>query len=253
VMFVEESFRGIGARRGKPEVNSYIDPLSASEPEPVGRAAAGQAPQHNSAKQDSVREANIDHVESVPPASWSRSAWPTPATMQCNSNDEPDANNDGGADEAADNYKPLTEVGRGSGRTQVLQEHDIRLGHPGINETNFGNGQPRAELWAAARLARVRKPVIRHTDGPGLVATSEVRAPGGPFIIALGAGPRRAGDLITELASMSGAPVSIVLIDPAIGGASHDLSNESVVSNLIHLAAGQDCVAVIASPPRRSF
>ncbi len=36
------------------------------------------------------------------------------------------------------------------------------------------------------------------------------------------------GDLVTQLASMSGAPVSIVLIDPAIGGASHDLSNESV-------------------------
>ena len=61
------------------------------------------------------------------------------------------------------------------------------------------------------------------------------------------------GDLITQLASMSGAPVSIVLIDPTIGGASHDLSNESVVSNLVNLAARQDCVAVIASPPRQSF
>ena len=52
---------------------------------------------------------------------------------------------------------------------------------------------------------------------------------------------------------MSGAPVSIVLIDPAIGGASHDLSNESVVSNLVNLAARQDCIAVIASPSRQSF
>ena len=52
---------------------------------------------------------------------------------------------------------------------------------------------------------------------------------------------------------MSGAPVSIVLIVPAIGGASHDLSNESVVSNLINLAARQDCAAVVASPPRQSF
>ena len=86
-----------------------------------------------------------------------------------------------------------------------------------------------------------------------MVATSEVRAPGGPFIIALGAGSRRAGDLVTQLASKSGATVSIVLIDPAIGGASHDLSNESVVSNLINLAARQDCVAVIASPPCQSF
>ncbi len=33
VMFVEEFFPGIGARRGEPEVNAYIDPLSASEPE----------------------------------------------------------------------------------------------------------------------------------------------------------------------------------------------------------------------------
>ena len=72
VMFVEGSFPGIGARRGEPEVNAYIDPLSASEPEPVGRAAAGYVPQHNPAEHDSVREANVDHAESVPPASWSR-------------------------------------------------------------------------------------------------------------------------------------------------------------------------------------
>ena len=52
---------------------------------------------------------------------------------------------------------------------------------------------------------------------------------------------------------MSGAPVSIVLIDPTIGGASHDLSNESDVSNRVNLAARQDCVAVIASLPRQSF
>jgi hypothetical protein len=86
-----------------------------------------------------------------------------------------------------------------------------------------------------------------------LVATSQVRAPGGPFIIALGASPRRAGDLVTQFASMSGAPVSVVLINPAIGGASHNLSNKSVVSNLVNLAARQDCVAVIASPPHQSF
>ena len=109
--------------------------------------------------------------------------------MQCDSIDEPDADNGGGADEAADDYEPLTKVGRGSGRTQVLPEPDLCLGHHGVNETNLGDVQPRAELWAAARLARVRKPVIRYTDGPVLVATSEVRAPGGPFIIALGAGP----------------------------------------------------------------
>ena len=72
VMFVEGSFPGIGACRDEPEVNSYINPLSASKSEPVGRAAAGQAPPHNSAEHDSVREANVDHAESVPPASWSR-------------------------------------------------------------------------------------------------------------------------------------------------------------------------------------
>ena len=135
----------------------------------------------------------------------------------------------------------------------MLPELDLCLGHPGVNKTNFGNVQPRAELWAAARLARLPKPVIRYTDGPGMVAMSEMRAPGGPFIIALGASPRRADDLVTQLASMSGAPVSIVLIDPTIGGASQDLSNESVVSNLVNLAARQDCVAVSASPPRQSF
>ena len=130
VMFVEESFPGIGARRGEPEVNAYINPLSESEPEPVGRAAAEQAPQHNPAEHDSVREANVDHAKSVPPALWSRSAWPTPAPVQCDSINEPDTNNDGGANEAADDYEPLTEVGRGSGRTQVLPEPDLRLGHP---------------------------------------------------------------------------------------------------------------------------
>ena len=72
VMFVEGSFPGIGARRGEPEVNLYINPLSASEPEPVRKAAAGQVPQNNSAEHDS--EANVDHTVSVPPASWSRSA-----------------------------------------------------------------------------------------------------------------------------------------------------------------------------------
>ena len=68
VVFVEESFPVNGARRGEPEVDSYINPLSASEPEPVGRAAAGHVPQHNPAEHDSVREANVDHAESVPPA-----------------------------------------------------------------------------------------------------------------------------------------------------------------------------------------
>jgi hypothetical protein len=123
---------------------------------------------------------------------------------------------------------------------QRCYRNPIFVSDTGIKETNFGDVQPQAELWAAARLARVRKPVIHYTDGPGLVATSEVRAPGGPFIIVLGAGPRRAGDLVTQLASMSGAPIYIVLIDPAIDGASHDLSNESVVSNLVNLAARQD-------------
>ena len=112
VMFVEGSFPGIGALRGEPEVNAYIDPLSASEPEPVGRAAAGQAPQHNPAEHESVRKANVDHAESVPPASWSCSAWPTPAPVQCDSINEPDASNDGGANEAADDYEPLTTVER---------------------------------------------------------------------------------------------------------------------------------------------
>ena len=66
--------------------------------------------------------------------------------MQCDSIDESDANKDGGANEAADDYEPLTEVTRRSGRTQVLPEPDLRLGHPGVNETNFSDGQPRAEL-----------------------------------------------------------------------------------------------------------
>ncbi len=45
--------------------------------------------------------------------------------VQCDSIDESDANKDGGADEAADVYEPLTKVGRGSGRTQVLPEPDL--------------------------------------------------------------------------------------------------------------------------------
>ena len=40
VMFVEESFPGIGARRGEPEVNSFIDPLSAKT------AAMDEPPSH---------------------------------------------------------------------------------------------------------------------------------------------------------------------------------------------------------------
>ncbi len=52
---------------------------------------------------------------------------------------------------------------------------------------------------------------------------------------------------------MSGAPVSIVLIDPAVGGASHDLSNKLVVSGLVPLAARHDCIAVIAFQPRQSL
>ena len=92
VMFVEESFPGIGARRGEPEVDSYINPLSVSESEPVGKAAAGYVPQHNPAEHNSVREANVDHAEIVPPVLWSRAAWPTPAPVQCDSINEPDTN-----------------------------------------------------------------------------------------------------------------------------------------------------------------
>ncbi len=71
VMFVEGFFPGIGARRGEPEVNSYINRLSASEPAKKG--TAGQAPQDNT-----VRETNVDHSEHNPPASWQCSAWPSP-------------------------------------------------------------------------------------------------------------------------------------------------------------------------------
>ena len=99
----------------------------------------------------------------------------------------------------------------------------------------------------------MRTPIVRYSDSPALVATAEVRAPEEPFVIVLGAGPRRAGDLVSQLASMSGAPVFIVLINPAVGGARHDLSNESVISGLVLLAARRDCMAVIASPPRQSY
>ena len=68
VMFAECSFPGIGASRGEPKVNSYINPLSASHAAKKG--SAGQAPQDNT-----VREANVDRSEHTPPASWSRSVW----------------------------------------------------------------------------------------------------------------------------------------------------------------------------------
>ena len=44
VMFVKEYFPGIGARRSEPEVDPYIDPLSASESEPVGGPPLGMCP-----------------------------------------------------------------------------------------------------------------------------------------------------------------------------------------------------------------
>jgi hypothetical protein len=59
VMFVKESFPGISARRGEPEVNSYIDLLTASESAPVGRAASGQAPQHNSTSTTTPRVSHL--------------------------------------------------------------------------------------------------------------------------------------------------------------------------------------------------
>ena len=48
VMFVEGSFPGIGARRGEPEVNSYINLLSASKPTEKG--SAKQASQDNTVR-----------------------------------------------------------------------------------------------------------------------------------------------------------------------------------------------------------
>ena len=246
VIFVEGSFPGIGARRGEPKVNSYIDPLSASEPAEKG--ITEQAPQDNT-----VREANVDHSEHAPPASWPGFTWPPPAMEHCDSDNEPDASNDGGADEATDDYAPLTKVGHAIGRRAVIPEPKLCLGNPGVNKTNFNDAQPRAELWAAARLASVRTPITRYTDTLGSVAMAKVRAPGGPSIIIFGAGPRCAGDLVSQLASMSGAPISIVIIDPAVSGASHNLSNKLVVSGLGLLAARHDCRTVIASPPRQSF
>ena len=80
----------------------------------------------------------------------------------------------------------------------MIPAPELCLGYPGLNKTNFDNAQPRAELWAAAQLTRVRTPIARYTDTPGLVATAEVRAPEGPFIIALGAGPHRAGNLVNS-------------------------------------------------------
>ena len=98
---------------------------------------------------------------------------------------------------------PSPKLGADLGAHKCYRNPIFASDTPASTRRNFDDVQPRAELWAAARLARVRKPVIRYTDGPGLVATSEVRAPGGPFIIALGASPRRAGDLVTQLASKS--------------------------------------------------
>lgn len=49
--------------------------------------------------------------------------------------------------------------------------------------------------------------------------------------------------------------MKLVLVDshPSIGGTAHDMTKESVMSQLLALAARPDFLAVIASPPSASF
>jgi len=85
-----------------------------------------------------------------------------------------------------------------------------------------------------------------------MVASSFLSSPGGPFILYLCSGPRRSGDFAEQIASLA-AGVRTILVDTALGGARHDLARPDVAAVLVKLAARHDCVAVLASPPCKSF
>eukprot|EP00962_Isochrysis_galbana_P059698 scaffold33414_cov146-Isochrysis_galbana.AAC.2 len=64
-------------------------------------------------------------------------------------------------------------------------------------------------------------------------------------------GPRRPADLAEQLNILG--MLSVVLVDPVIGQASHDLRRSEVCDRLVQLASRPECVAVFASPPCNSF
>jgi hypothetical protein len=106
--------------------------------------------------------------------------------------------------------------------------------------------------WSAARLTCAGRGTRPPTFGPALVGHLAISAPGGPFIIYLASGPRRTGDFTQQLAA-AGTDVSVVLVDTCLGGPAHDIRDPDVLADLVALASRPDCVAVLASPPCKSF
>jgi uncharacterized metal-binding protein len=68
-----------------------------------------------------------------------------------------------------------------------------------------------------------------------MLARTSLAAPGGDFIIYLCSGPARLGDLTQQLAALD-ADLRVVLVDTSLGGATHDIRCEPVVTALEILA-----------------
>ena len=89
-----------------------------------------------------------------------------------------------------------------------------------------------------------------HADaGRGIVYSPDYE-PSGPFVMILGSGVRRNGDIPS---CAVGASVTVVLVDVKLGGAAHDLTDENVVRDLASLASNSHCLTVYSAAPCRTW
>ena len=75
---------------------------------------------------------------------------------------------------------------------------------------------------------------------------SDAYVPTRPFVLVLGSGIRRSGDIPSHA---EGKGVDVVLVDTKLGGDRHDLTNATIVDALAGLACDSYCLSVYTSAP----
>ena len=108
-----------------------------------------------------------------------------------------------------------------------------------------GAADPFVDGFISSRL--VRPSAYRRTLEPMAIAAPS----SGAFWLYLGSGPRRDGDLASQMAALGGAPV--VNIDIKVGGYDHDLTHGPTRVAVLELAQSARCLGAFISIPCKTF
>ena len=115
------------------------------------------------------------------------------------------------------------------------------------------SSRTRAHGPASLHVGAARVPERASVAAALMRLKAEVSVPDEPFILYLCSGARRPGDFASAVAQRSGCRLHVVNIDTVLDPDAHDLANHRVARYLARIATSQLCVAVLATPPCRTF